>query len=85
MIHNIDMVKIIREVFDYANPLYGNVPIYPSGWWSWTFASMKTPRYLKPIPSRVNQILESCEIWSPRWQNGSFNSIPAFLERELNQ
>ncbi|WP_036901102.1 MULTISPECIES: polyamine aminopropyltransferase [Prochlorococcus] len=81
---HINTVKMLREIFDYADPLYGNVPIYPSGWWSWTFASQGKPRYHKPIIERMQKITESCEIWSPRWQEGAFNSIPAFLERELN-
>ncbi|KGG14535.1 Spermidine synthase [Prochlorococcus sp. MIT 0602] len=81
---HIDTVKTIREIFEYADPLYGSVPIYPSGWWSWTFASINHPRYLKPLESRANQIQETCEIWSPRWQKGSFDAIPANLEREFN-
>ncbi len=82
---HIDTVKMIRDVFDYADPLYGNVPLYPSGWWSWTFASLEKPRYLDPISSRAKKICKTCEIWSPRWQQGSFNTIPANLERSLNQ
>ena len=30
---HIDMVKLIRELFGHADPLYGWVPMYPSGWW----------------------------------------------------
>ena len=82
---HIESVKVIREVFGKADPLYGNVPIYPSGWWSWTFASLEKPRYLDPISSRAKKICKTCEIWSPRWQRGSFNTIPANLERSLNQ
>jgi len=33
--------------------------------------------------SRVKEISENCQIWSTRWQQGAFNSIPAFIEREL--
>ena len=82
---HIDSVKLIRKVFKYADPLYGNVPMYPSGLWSWTFASMETPRYLNPLRSRINQIDKTCTFWSPRWQEGAFNSIPAKLDRKLNQ
>ena len=82
---HIDTVKIIREVFQYADPLYGSVPIYPSGWWSWTFAAIDKPRYHNPKPERTKQVSKHCEIWSPRWQKGAFNSIPAFIERALNK
>ena len=63
--------------------MYGSVSIYPSGLWSWTFASMEKPKYMNPKKSRVNEISENCQIWSERWQQGAFNIIPAFIEREL--
>ncbi len=82
---HIQTIKILREIFDYADPLYGNVPIYPSGWWSWTFAAVEKPRYKQPKLNRVQRITEECHIWSPSWQEGAFKAIPAFLNRELNQ
>ena len=80
---HIDIVKLIREVFLYADPLYGPVPIYPSGWWSWTFAAHKEPKYLNPQQKRSSWVSETCEFWSPRWQSGAFDAIPACIEREL--
>ena len=80
---HIESVKVIREVFGTADPLYGNVPIYPSGWWSWTFASIGKRRYLYPINSRAEHISKTCQFWSPRWQKGSFDSVPAHIERKL--
>jgi len=82
---HIETVQIIRKIFEYADPLYGWVPMYPSGWWSWTFASMDQPRYKSPIPKRAEDITSECEIWSTRWQTGAFQTIPAFIERELNK
>tara|TARA_Y100001968_G_scaffold50513_5_gene41184 strand:+ start:8175 stop:9038 length:864 start_codon:yes stop_codon:yes gene_type:complete len=82
---HIDTIKTIREVFSNADPLYGSVPIYPSGWWSWTFAAKDKPRYHNPKINRVNTIEKNCEIWSLRWQKGAFQTIPAFIERELNK
>ena len=81
---HIDMVKLIRELFGHADPLYGWVPMYPSGWWSWTFAAKDAPRYLTVQSERAAAVAEGCAIWSPRWQQGAFNTIPAFIERELN-
>ena len=80
---HIHIVKILRNIFDHADPMYGSVSIYPSGLWSWTFASMETPQYRTPKNSRVREISEKCQIWSERWQQGAFNTIPAFIEREL--
>jgi spermidine synthase len=28
-------------------------------------------------------VAPGCEIWSPRWQQGAFAAMPAFIEREL--
>ena len=80
---HIDMVTVIREVFGHADPMYGWVPMYPSGWWSWTFATTESRRYLNPDPSRAAAVAEGCEIWSPRWQCGAFDAIPAAIERAL--
>ena len=80
---HIDTVRLIRKIFKHADPLYGSVPIYPSGWWSWTFAAIDKPRYQNPKSDRAKSISTNCEIWSTRWQKGAFDSIPAFIEREL--
>ncbi|WP_114990894.1 polyamine aminopropyltransferase [Synechococcus sp. UW179A] len=80
---HIDIVRLLRDVFDHADPLYGWVPMYPSGWWSWTFAAVEGPRYRKAVAERAATIAAGCEIWSTRWQSGAFEAIPAFIEREL--
>jgi spermidine synthase len=80
---HLDTVKLLREVFGHADPLYGWVPMYPSGWWSWTFAAVEGPRYLRPDPERAAAVADGCQIWSPRWQRGAFDTIPAAIEREL--
>ena len=82
---HVAMVRLLREVFDHADPLYGWVPMYPSGWWSWTFAAMGDPRYRSADPIRAEVIAADCEIWSPRWQRGGFEAIPAFIERDLSR
>ena len=82
---HIAIVKLLREVFHHADPLYGWVPMYPSGWWSWTFAALDSPRYLKARPDRAATIAGGCEIWTPRWQEGGFAAMPAFVERALKQ
>ena len=82
---HIDTVKLLREVFGYADPMYGWVPMYPSGWWSWTFAATDGARYRQVQADRAAAIAAGCEIWSPRWQRGAFDAIPAFMERVLNQ
>jgi spermidine synthase len=80
---HIDMVRLLRDVFGHADPLYGWVPMYPSGWWSWTFAATDGPRYRTPQPERAAAVADGCEIWSPRWQRGGFEAMPASIERAL--
>jgi spermidine synthase len=81
---HIDTVKLLRQVFGHADPMYGWVPMYPSGWWSWTFAAVDGPRYRDPDPARAAAVALGCEIWSPRWQQGAFEAVPAAIERELS-
>ena len=76
-------VRLLREVFGHADPLYGWVPMYPSGWWSWTFAATDGPRYRQALPERAASVADGCAIWSPRWQAGAFEAVPAAIEREL--
>jgi spermidine synthase len=80
---HIDTVRLLRAVFGHADPLYGWVPMYPSGWWSWTFAASDGPRYRQPRAERIAAIAGGCEIWTPRWQGGGFAAMPAFVERAL--
>ncbi|MFM7636197.1 MAG: polyamine aminopropyltransferase [Cyanobacteriota bacterium] len=82
---HIDTVQVIRAVFGHADPMYGWVPMYPSGWWSWTFAAVDGARYREPRAERAAAVAAGCEIWSPRWQRGAFDAIPAFVERALNR
>ena len=80
---HIAMVRLIRDVFGHADPLYGWVPMYPSGWWSWTFAATDGPRYRTVLEARAAAIASGCDIWSPAWQAGGFQAVPAFIAREL--
>jgi len=79
------LVRLLREVFGHADPLYGWVPMYPSGWWSWTFAAVDGPRYRNPLAQRAEQVADGCRIWSPRWQGGGFAAMPAWIERQLQE
>jgi spermidine synthase len=82
---HLDTVRLLRQVFGHADPLYGWVPMYPSGWWSWTFAATDSPHYRQPQPGRAEAVADGCQIWSPRWQEGAFAAMPAFITRELSR
>ena len=40
---HINIVKVLREIFDYADPMYGSVSIYPSGLWSLSLIHISEP------------------------------------------
>jgi spermidine synthase len=80
---HLETVRLLREVFGHADPMYGSVPMYPSGLWSWTFAACDGRRYLQPCPVRGAAVAAGCTVWSPRWQRGAFDAIPAAIERDL--
>ena len=82
---HIDTVRVLRDLFPHADPMYGWVPMYPSGWWSWTFAASDGPLFRQPRPERAAAVAAGCSIWSPRWQRGAFDAIPAAIERELKR
>ncbi|MEB3301174.1 MAG: polyamine aminopropyltransferase [Cyanobacteriota bacterium] len=82
---HLDTVRLLRQVFGHADPLYGWVPMYPSGWWSWTFAATDSPHYRLPRPGRAEAVADGCQIWSPGWQEGAFAAMPAFITRELSR
>ncbi|MEB3332206.1 MAG: polyamine aminopropyltransferase [Synechococcaceae cyanobacterium] len=82
---HVAIVALLRELFGHADPLYGWVPMYPSGWWSWTFAAVDRARYLEAQPQRAAAVAEGCQIWSPRWQAGGFAAMPAFIARALSE
>ncbi|MFM7266281.1 MAG: polyamine aminopropyltransferase, partial [Cyanobium sp.] len=50
----------------------------------WTFAAVDGPRYREPQSERAAAVADGCEIWSPRWQRGGFDAMPAFIERALS-
>ena len=50
--------------------MYSFMPIYPSGIWSWTFASKSKRGFLKTRCEELEYIEESCEIWNLNLQEG---------------
>jgi spermidine synthase len=55
--------KSLRSVFPVVMPYFGPVPIYPSGSWTWTFASNGvTPD--QPRQERLSQIESGCRYYN---------------------
>jgi spermidine synthase len=57
------IVKTLRGVFSDARPYFAPVPIYPSGSWSWTLASMGSEP-LEPRAERLQRIEAGCRYYN---------------------
>ena len=64
--------------------MYSFVPIYPSGIWSWTFASEKVLHLSKKNYNESLRIEKGCEIWNLNFQNAAFKMMPNKIVKELN-
>ena len=64
--------------------MYSFVPIYPSGIWSWTFASEKFLHLSEQNCNEVLTIEKGCEIWNLNFQNPAFKMMPNKIVKELN-
>ena len=62
--------------------MYSFVPIYPSGIWSWTFAS-DNEDFLHAKSKEIKRIEYSCDIWNLEYQTGAFKMMPNKISREL--
>ena len=64
--------------------MYSFVPIYPSGIWSWTFASEEVLHLTKENHIETLKIEKGCEIWNLNFQNAAFKMMPNKIVKELN-
>jgi len=75
------IVRTLRGVFPAVHPYFGPVPIYPSGSWSWTFASQGVDP-LAPREDRLAQIEPSCKHYNRDIHRAAF-ALPSDLKRAL--
>jgi spermidine synthase len=76
------IVRTLRGVFPRVHPYFGPVPIYPSGGWSWTFASTQIDP-LTPREDRLAQIERGCRYYNRDIHRAAFaqpNDIRAALK-----
>tara|TARA_B100000131_G_C18054247_1_gene587702 strand:- start:474 stop:1337 length:864 start_codon:yes stop_codon:yes gene_type:complete len=83
---HLNIIKTIKNVFERSSTMYGFVPFYPSGIWSWTFASKRNDsEFLHNINKEIIKIEESCEIWNLNYQRGGFNMQPNKISKQLKE
>ncbi len=81
---HIRIIKSLNNIFKTSKTMYSFVPIYPSGIWSWTFASNQNSDFIKPNFTEVKEIEKKCDIWNLNFQNGAFKMMPNKILREIN-
>jgi len=64
--------------------MYSFVPIYPSGIWSWTFASSEDLNLSKQNYDEILKIEKGCEIWNLIIQNAALKMLPNKIVKEID-
>ncbi len=81
---HINILKTLKNIFKVSETMYSFVPIYPSGIWSWTFASSEDLNLSKQNYDEVLKIEKGCEIWNLNFQNAAFKMMPNKIIKELD-
>ena len=81
---HINILKTLKHIFKVSETMYSFVPIYPSGIWSWTFASSEDLNLSKQNYDEVLKIEKGCEIWNLNFQNAAFKMMPNKIVKELD-
>jgi len=81
---HINILKTLKNIFKVSETLYSFVPLYPSGIWSWTFASSEDLNLSKQNYDEALKIEKGCEIWNLNFQNAAFKMMPNKIVKELN-
>ena len=77
-------MKTLKKIFRVSETMYSFVPIYPSGIWSWTFASKEDLNLSQPNYNEALNIEKGCEIWNLNFQNAAFKMMPNKIVKELD-
>ena len=77
-------MKSLNRIFKLSETMYSFVPIYPSGIWSWTFASDEELNLSKVNYKEVMEIESNCDVWNLNFQNAAFKMMPNKIVKELN-
>ncbi len=81
---HINILKTLKNIFKVSKTMYSFVPIYPSGIWSWTFASLGDLNLSKQNYDELLNIEKGCEIWNLNFQNAAFKMMPNKIVKELD-
>ena len=80
---HIKIIQSLKSIFKTSSTMYAFVPFYPSGIWSWTFASSNEKDFLIPKHTQIKSIENSCDVWNLNYQEGALKMIPNKILKEL--
>ena len=80
---HIKIIQSLKSIFKTSSTMYSFVPFYPSGIWSWTFASNDDKDFLIPKHNQIRSIENNCDIWNLNYQEGALKMIPNKILKEL--
>ena len=80
---HIKINQSLKSIFKKSSTMYAFVPFYPSGIWSWTFASSNEKDFLIPKHTQIKSIENSCDVWNLNYQEGALKMIPNKILKEL--
>ena len=80
---HIKINQSLKSIFKTSSTMYAFVPFYPSGIWSWTFASNNEKDFLIPKHNQIKSIENSCDVWNLNYQEGALKMIPNKILKEL--
>ena len=80
---HINIINSLKDIFRRTETMYSFVPFYPSGIWSWTFASDNEKNFLNGRNSEINLIEKTCDIWNLTYQSGALKMMPNKIHKVL--
>ena len=82
---HLNIITSLKRLFNHTHTMYSFVPFYPSGIWSWTFASDKKKNFLETKNQETNLIEKNCDIWNLNFQSGALKMMPNKICKVLKE
>lgn len=77
-----EIYRELRSAFTHVDGYLGMIPTYPSGMWSWAYASNDRQHGDHVNEARAVEISKSCQYYNRRVQDGAF-LLPEFARRAI--
>jgi len=74
--------KQMRMAFEHVQHYWGTIPTYPSGSWTWAFASNQRRATDHFDAARAAEVSKHTRYWNPELQSACF-ALPAFMQQAI--